>query len=145
MIRKTLLLGALFISFNLMATDPIYTVDGVAITGYDPVAYFTEHKPVEGKKEHSYTWKNSEWHFSSAENLALFKADPEKYAPQFGGYCAFGMSRGYAAKTDPTAWKVLNEKLYLNYNAKVRAKWLGDLPAIIDRAEKHWPKVLAKD
>jgi YHS domain-containing protein len=88
---------------------------GTAIEGYDPVAYFNEGRPVEGKSEFSQEWMDATWYFASAENRDLFAADPEKYAPQYGGYCAWAVSQGYTANIDPQAWKVVDDKLYLNY------------------------------
>jgi YHS domain-containing protein len=91
----------------------VYSTSGVAVNGYDVVSYFTELKPVRGSKEHSFKWKDTEWMFSSSKNLELFKSDPEKYAPQFGGYCAFGTAEGHTAPTKPDAWTVVDDKLYL--------------------------------
>jgi len=115
---------------------------GTAINGYDPVAYFTEGKPVEGSSDHAYKWNGAEWHFASAENLATFKSDPEKYAPQYGGYCAYAVSEGYTAKTEPDAWKIVDGKLYLNYNKDVQEKWAQDISGRIANADKNWPTVL---
>lgn len=125
------------------AEDPVYqSFLGTAINGYDPVAYFTDGKPVEGSSDHAYDWNGAEWHFASAENLETFKAAPEKYAPQYGGYCAYAVSEGYTAKTDPHAWRVVDGKLYLNYNKDVQSKWLQDIPGRIAKADQNWPKVL---
>ena len=109
--------GLVFLSFicNGQASEIFSTSDG-AVQGYDVVAYFTESKPVKGTKEFTVYHSGESWYFSSAENLKTFKASPEKYKPQFGGYCAYGMSRGYKAKTDPEAWTIVDGKLYLNYN-----------------------------
>jgi YHS domain-containing protein len=105
-------------------TKPEYFItDKGAINGYDPVAYFEENKPVKGNEKISLKWKEAEWYFASQKNLELFKANPEKYAPQYGGYCAFGMSRGYKANTLPEAWTIADGKLYLNYNLDVRTEW----------------------
>lgn len=127
----------------LFAIDPVFTKNGVAIEGYDPVAYFTDGKPVEGSKEHTLEWNGATWRFASAEHRAAFAQDPEKYAPQYGGYCAFGVSRGYAVKVDPSAWKIVDEKLYLNYNHDVQAEWAKDPAGYIAKADANWPKVLA--
>ncbi|WP_425406553.1 YHS domain-containing (seleno)protein [Hwanghaeella sp.] len=125
------------------AEDPVYqTFLGTAINGYDPVAYFTEGKPVEGSSDHAYEWNGADWHFASAGNLEKFKADPEKYAPQYGGYCAYAVSEGYTAKTEPDAWKIVDGKLYLNYNKEVQDLWSQDIPGRIANADKQWPKVL---
>ncbi len=116
--------------------------DGVAINGYDPVAYFTAGEPVAGIEEHSAMWKRARWYFSSAENRALFVADPEKYAPQYGGYCAFAVSQGYIAPTVPEAWTIENDKLYLNFSLGVRERWRRDMANLIARGDANWPGVL---
>jgi YHS domain-containing protein len=125
---------------------PIYrgVFDEYAVSGYDPVAYFTTGKPVEGAKAFEYTYKDATWRFASAENLAAFKADPAKYAPQYGGYCAWAVSQGYTAKGDPKAWKIVNGKLYLNYNLDIQKKWEKDVPGLVAKGDSNWPKVLAK-
>jgi len=111
---------------------------GVAINGYDPVAYFTERAPVEGRAEFAADWKGVPWHFASADNRATFLSDPEKYAPQYGGWCAFAMASDYFASTVPEAWSVRDGKLYLNLSTGVRAQWLGDADNLIARADGHW-------
>jgi YHS domain-containing protein len=122
-------------------TSEIYSTADGAIKGYDPVAYFTVKKPVKGKKELSYSWKGQTWFFASAENKKLFEANPETYAPQYGGYCAYGLSRGYKAKIEPEAWSVVNGKLYLNYNLDVREDWLEKQADYIQKADKNWTTV----
>jgi YHS domain-containing protein len=117
---------------------------GKAIRGYDPVAYFTEHKPVKGNDKLVYNWNNANWYFSSQQNLDQFKANPEKYAPQYGGYCAYGLSNGYKASTDADAWTIENGKLYLNYNTEVRELWTKEKKERIEKADKLWPKVKDK-
>ena len=122
----------------------VFAVDGVALRGYDPVAYFTEAKPVKGSPEFSLQWKGATWYFASAANRDAFKATPEKYAPQYGGYCAFGTAQGYAVPTEPDAWKIVEGKLYLNYNQHVRSRWEQDIPGFIKAADGNWPDVLKK-
>ena len=112
-----------------------------AIEGYDPVAYFEEGKPVEGDSDYSYEWLGATWYFSSAENRDLFAADPEKYAPQYGGYCAWAVSQGYTAKIDPQAWSVVDDKLYLNYSLDVQKQWSHDVPGNITKADANWPGI----
>ena len=114
----------------------------LAIKGYDPVAYFNQSKPVEGSSDFEYEWKGAKWRFSSAENMALFKADPEKYAPKYGGYCAWAVSEGSLADIDPEVWKIVDGKLYLNYNQDIQKKWELDIPGHISKADKNWPGVL---
>ncbi|MBW8782226.1 MAG: YHS domain protein [Verrucomicrobia bacterium] len=125
------------------AEKPVNTTfTGVAIKGYDPVAYFTDAKPVKGDSDFSFNWNGAEWRFASAAHRDAFKADPVKYAPQYGGYCAWAVSRGYTAGIDPEAWKIVNGRLYLNYSLKVQAQWSADIPGNIAKAEENWPKIL---
>jgi YHS domain-containing protein len=125
------------------ADDAVYqSFLGTAIDGTDPVAYFTEGRPVEGSSDFTHEWNGATWRFSSEENRATFAASPEKYAPQYGGYCAWAVSQGYTASTDPEAWKIVDGKLYLNYNKSVQQTWEGDIPGNIAAADGNWPKVL---
>lgn len=128
------------------ADDPVYTgtFSSLAVSGYDPVAYFTDGKPVEGSSAFEYEWKGAAWRFASAENLAAFEADPEIYAPQYGGYCAWAVSQGYTASADPDVWRIVDGKLYLNYSRAVQQKWERDIPGNISKADANWPKVLDK-
>ena len=112
-----------------------------AIRGYDPVAYFTEGKSVKGNDNLTYHWKDANWYFSSTQNLNSFTKNPEKYAPQYGGYCAYGMSEGHKAPTDPDAWTIVDGKLYLNYSKDVRTKWRESEKERIDKADKNWPQL----
>jgi len=124
----------------------IYTgfFSSLAVGGYDPVAYFTKGQPVEGKKEFQTRWMNAEWRFASAENRDLFVAAPGKYAPQYGGYCAWAISQGYTASGDPHRWKIVAGKLYLNYDQEVQQRWEKDIPGFIASADRNWPTVLDK-
>ncbi len=125
---------------------PVYTgiVKGVAVGGYDPVAYFSENKPVKGNPALSLEHGGAQYHFSSEANREAFKKEPAKYAPQYGGYCAWAVSQGYTAHGDPNAWTVANGKLFLNYNAGVRATWAKDIPGHITKADANWPKLVTK-
>ena len=116
--------------------------DGVALQGYDVVAYFMESKPVVGAKEFQHKWMGASWQFSSAAHRDAFAANPDKYAPQYGGYCAFGVSEGYKAKVDPNVWKIVAGKLYLNYDAGVGEEWRKDIPGRIQKADRNWPKLI---
>ena len=116
-------------------------VEGVGAGGYDAVSYFTG-TPVEGSKEFSTNWKGAEWRFANAANRDAFTASPEKYAPQYGGYCAFALSKGALAKGDPKAWTVNDGKLYLNYSEAVRENWRSDIPGNVAAANGNWPKAL---
>lgn len=126
-------------------TDPVYTgvLNNVAVSGYDTVAYFTVGKPVKGSSSFTTTYKGAEFRFANAANLAKFKANPAAYAPQYGGYCAWAVSQGYTASGDPTVWKVVGGKLYLNYNREVGQRWEKNIPAHIQSANRNWPKLLA--
>jgi len=143
--RKTLaLLAATAAMTNpaLANTPPVFSTKGIAINGYDPVAYFTQGKPVKGSRIHKSNYKGSTFLFASARNKATFDGNTAKYAPQYGGYCSYAVSKGYTAKTDPKAWAVVNDKLYLNYNLDVRSIWSEDITGNISRANAHWPNVL---
>lgn len=124
------------------ATPQIYAEGGIAIDGSDAVGYFTQGAPVAGLPEHSLMWQGATWQFSSTENRALFEADPMRYAPQYGGYCAFAVSQGYTAPTAPDAWTIHDDKLYLNFSRRVRTRWERDIPGHIAQANANWPGVL---
>jgi YHS domain-containing protein len=115
--------------------------NGLAIDGYDPVAYATEKKPVKGSPEFRADYHGATFQFASAAHRDTFAANPEKYAPQYGGYCAYGMAKGYKAAIDPAAFTVVGDKLYLNYSETVRSQWLSDVPGYIRRADANWPDV----
>ncbi len=118
--------------------------DGLAIQGYDPVAYFTEHKAVKGSAQFAAVSANATYWFASAENQQAFKSDPQKYTPQYGGYCAYGVAHGYKPKIDPTAFSIVEGKLYLNYSASVQGKWEKDIPAWIGKADEKWKTLEAQ-
>lgn len=123
--------------------DPVFNTRGnLAIRGYDPVAYFTEGKAVKGEKDFTLGWQGADWRFANADNRDLFSEDPEKYAPQYGGYCAWAVSRNYTAPTDPDAFTLVDGKLYLNYNKRVMRQWLEDRDRNIEQADENWPAVL---
>jgi YHS domain-containing protein len=126
------------------AGETVFSTGGGAIAGYDPVAYFTDGKPIKGAKNHSAEWKGATWHFASADNKAKFEADPAKYAPQYGGFCAWAVSQGYTAKIDPVAWHIEDGKLYLNYNKSVQKRWTGDIPGNISKGDTNWPGIMAE-
>lgn len=115
-----------------------FVVDMVAIRGYDPVAYHTEMKPVKGEPAYAHEYNNAIWQFTSDENLKLFRDDPDRYAPEYGGYCAYAMSKGYVVSTDPAAWTIDRGKLYLNYSLGVRKTWLKDVPGYVAKADVNW-------
>lgn len=125
---------------------PVYTgtFSRTAVGGYDPVAYFTQQQPVKGDKRYAFEWMGAEWRFASAENRDRFAAAPERYAPQYGGYCAWAVAQGYTASGDPQHWKLVDGRLYLNYDAEVQKKWEQDIPGFIVKADRNWPAVLGK-
>jgi len=125
------------------AVDPVYeNWRGLAIRGTDPVAYFTEGKPVPGSSDFATEWNGSTWRFASAANRTAFLKEPKRYAPQYGGYCAWAVSQGYTASTDPNAWKIVDAKLYLNYSKEVQKKWAADIPGLVAAADEYWPGLL---
>jgi YHS domain-containing protein len=119
-----------------------YTENGMALDGQDVVAYFTQNKLVNGVQQFKHNWGGTNWLFSSAANRDLFAQNPEKYAPQYGGYCAQAASEGKLAATKPDAWKIVNGKLYLNYDKTVQTQWMTDIPGHIALANKNWPSIL---
>lgn len=116
--------------------------DGLALRGYDAVAYFTSGAPTRGETAHQIEWNGATWRFASAENLAAFRANPEAYAPQFGGYCAWAASQGYIAPGDPQVWRIVDGKLYLNFNERAQMLWERDIAGAIVKGEANWPRIL---
>lgn len=123
---------------------PVYTgtFSNTAVQGHDPVAYFTEGRPVKGSRDFTTTYEGAEFRFASQENLDTFLLDPAKYAPQFGGYCAWAVSEGYTAKGDADHWAIVDDRLYLNYDEKIQTRWEQDRAEHIDKANTNWPEVL---
>ena len=120
------------------------TPDGLAIKGYDPVAYMTEGKAVPGLVDNEFRWKGAVWRFATSEHKALFKRNPEQFAPRYGGYCAYAVSQGKTADIDPEAWSIVERKLYLNLNKDVRELWEKDRDAYIRQADENWPRMIRK-
>lgn len=120
----------------------IFAPGGKAIRGYDPVAYFTQRKPVKGSAKYTHKWKGATWYFSSARHRNMFKRNPTRYAPQYGGYCAYGIAQGYVVKIEVDQWAIVNGKLYLNYSRGVQSRWKKDVPGYIKTADKKWPSIL---
>ena len=149
MLIKNVRFSALALAIAMLFTVPAYAADAIysnwlgrAIGGYDPVAYFTEGKPVEGSGDYTAKWKGADWRFASAANRDMFVAAPEKYAPKYGGYCAYAVAQNSTAKIDPTAWAIVNGKLYLNYSHDIQKTWIANRDAFIVAADKNWPSVL---
>jgi YHS domain-containing protein len=136
------ILALLFIPLAFASQPPTFANKDGAIRGYDPVAYFIMGEPTAGKAKYATKWQGAIYRFSSADNLALFKSDPERYAPQYGGYCAYAMSRGAIATTVPEAWSIVNGKLYLNFSIAVQKRWQKDIPGHIRAANNNWPQAL---
>ena len=142
-------LAALFLALSLLpaavaAKDPVYTgtFSSLAVGGYDAVAYFTAGASVEGSADHEFEWNGATWRFASAANLAAFQADPAAFAPQYGGYCAWAVSRGSTASSDPTAWRIVGARLYLNNSHDIQRRWERDIAGNIASGDANWPKVL---
>ena len=125
-------------------SSTVFERNGLAIRGYDPVAYFRESKPVRGSDGFRTDWNGATWNFASTANRDAFLADPEKYAPQYGGYCAWAVSQGYTAPVSPEAWRIVGGRLYLNYSKSVQRTWEEDIPGNIAAADGNWPGIRRK-
>jgi len=141
-LTRTIIIAALSF-FSIMQAiaqqSEIFAAGGKAINGYDPVAFFKASKAVKGADSLAYKYKDVTWLFSSQKNLAGFKEAPEKYVPQYGGYCAYGTAQGHKAPTQTDTWTVVNDKLYFNYNTKVKESWSKDQQNLIRTADQKWP------
>ena len=133
-------------STALASSDEIYTgtFSSLAVGGYDPVAYFENGAAAEGSSQFSTEHKGATWRFTSKDHLDKFLANPVDYAPQYGGYCAWAVAHGYTASGDPEVWKIVEGKLYLNYDKSVQAEWEKDIPGYITKGNENWPSVLDK-
>ena len=140
----TFAVAAFAVPHNASAAKPINQTffGSKAIDGYDTVAYHTQGKAVKGSKSHSFEWKGANWLFSSAANRDLFKANPTKYAPQYGGYCAWAAAKNKVADADATLWDIYQGKLYLNYNAKTRNEWRLDKAGMVQLGNANWPTLI---
>ena len=142
----TIILAAFLISFASAAQKlEVFSTSEGAIRGYDPVAYFTENKPVKGQEQFKTQWKDQTWHFSTQKNLTVFTASPETYAPQYGGFCAFAMSRGYKATSDPYAYAIVDGKLYLTYSRSILEDFNKQRQHHIQRADQNWITIKSKE
>ncbi len=146
--RRLLLLvtacALLSLSGPAWAVEPVNSslFGNVAIKGYDPVAYFQDGKPVKGSSDHEFEWQGAIWRFATAAHRDAFATEPERYAPQYGGYCAYAISQGRTANIDPEAWKVVDGKLYLNYSSSIQETWEAEMEHYIELANTNWPKLL---
>ena len=148
--RRCLILLALLMMIPALSAaasgsheGPFNTHNGVAIKGYDPVAYFTLAKATEGSPQYSTRWNGAEWRFASAEHRDRFIADPERYAPSYGGYCAWAAANNQVADINPNAWVISDGRLYLNYNNRLHRRFEADLAANIAAADRYWPGLRA--
>jgi hypothetical protein len=121
----------------------INAANGVAIQGYDAVAYHTQQQAVKGSRAFTHVWRGVTWQFASADNRDRFATSPESFIPEFGGFCAYGVSRGYAVDIDPQAFAIVDGTLYLNYSKRVQSTWNQDRAGYIEKARRNWPKVSA--
>lgn len=138
--RRILLAISVLAVPALMPAQAVNTdSSGLALKGFDPVAYFTMGHAMPGKPEFTATHEGATYRFASAAHRDLFQKEAARYAPQYGGYCAFGVAGGYKVKVEPTAFTVRDGKLYLNYDAKVQARWLNDVPGYLEKSEAKWP------
>ena len=126
-------------SIGMFADEPYFTTDQGAIDGYDPVAFFTMGRAVRGDPEISTSWQGAVWRFVSEAHRDLFAEAPDRYAPAYGGYCSYAMANGYTAHTNPTAWAIVDDRLFLNYDPSVLADWQADQSGMIERADANWP------
>lgn len=138
-----LLIGALSGLAVDKPVDPVNANDGFAVKGYDTVAYFTAGVPTKGSPEYEYRWQGAIWRFANRKHLDMFKSDPARYAPQYGGYCAYAVSRGRTASISPKAWKIVDNKLYLNHSL-AQGSFEKDVAGAIRKADKHWPEIPKK-
>jgi YHS domain-containing protein len=136
-------LGTLLLP-GLAGAAQVNAEDGVAVRGTDVVAYVTEGRPTPGRAEFTHSWHGATWRFASAANRDRFIADPDRYAPAYGGFCAYAVSEGYTAPIDPNAWRIVDGRLYLNYDPSVQRRWARDMPGRIARANENWPRLSAR-
>ncbi len=143
MLRRSLVLATM--ATAALATRPhaeaVNDRGGAAIQGFDPVAYFTRGAPTRGNPAFTTRWNGAEWRFASAAHRAAFVAEPERYAPAFGGFCAYAVSEGYTAGIDPRAWRIVDGRLYLNYSPGIQRTWEQDIPGRISRGEANWVRL----
>jgi YHS domain-containing protein len=126
------------LSFGLYSKVNKSILSNEAINGYDPVAYFTQKRPVKGKEEYAYEWNDANWYFASEDNMKMFTKEPEKYAPQFGGYCVFAICKGFTANSDPEAFEIINGKLYLFTDQDLKDEFVKGNIQDIKKAEQNW-------
>ncbi len=140
MIKSTFATSALLVSSLSFAANIEVNANSndLALKGYDTVSYFTKGEPTKGSDKFTAAYNGAIYQFSSADNRNLFQSEPSKYAPQYGGFCAFGVTMNRKFDTDPTAWHIRGDKLYLNLNKDVQKKWVTDIPGYIETAQTNW-------
>ena len=156
MLRRTMTAGAVALGaaalvvgpslIKAAAQSPVNVLAGgrVAIHGYDPVAYFVDGGPRKGRPDLALDHAGARWLFASEANRERFRAEPEKYLPAYGGYCAYGVAQGYLVKIDPDAWAIVNGRLYLNYDRSIARTWRKDVPGYVTKADANWPGLVGK-
>lgn len=144
MLRRQLFAAALLAALPGAAFAKVNAEQGVAIRGYDAVAYHAEGRPVRGSASFTHAWNGATWRFANAANRDRFAADPTRFAPAYGGFCAWAAAEGYTAPIDPNAWRIVDGKLYLNYDRAIQRRWEGDIPGNIRRADANWPRLSAE-
>ena len=122
---------------------PVFAVDGIAIRGTDPVAYFEDGRPVAGDAAFEDDWNGATWRFASADNRDTFMAGPERFAPQYGGFCAWAVAeKGELYSTQPENWSIVDDRLFLNFNDNIQRRWQADVPGFIAKADSRWPEII---
>lgn len=154
MTRFLVALSLVFFSATSLLAAPPINLDkpsffggkySYALDGYDPVSYFSETGPAKGSKNHTAEHQGVTWLFKTEENKQAFLADPEAYKPQYGAYCAWAASQGYLAAGNPKVWRIVEGKLYLNYDKSVARDWIKDIPGFIELADKNFPTLIAEE
>ncbi len=135
--------GAFALPRDTEAQTALFAENGLAVRGTDVVAYVNEGRPVAGRREFAHGWRGATWRFATAANRDAFAADPERYAPAYGGFCAWAVAQGYTAPIDPRAWRIVEGRLYLNYSAGVQRDWERDIPGNIAKGDANWPRLSA--
>ena len=140
------LLALMLLSSSAFAGDLVNVAGAsrIALNGYDPVAFFTDAKPVIGSPFIKGSYQGTDYLFATEDHKTLFLANPEKYAPQYGGYCAYGVSVGVLAPVDISTWQIRDGKLYLNFSDEYSEKFNADFNGNVVKAEGHWPGLVAK-
>lgn len=129
--------------FDELPPTPIFTAEGLAIRGTDPVAYFREGRPIAGLPEFEVGWNGARWRFASADNRDAFLAAPDDFAPRYGGFCAWAVAaHGKLYGTQPRNWSIIDGRLYLNFNDDIQRRWETDIPGFIAEADRRWPEIL---